>query len=85
MVKGNQNVFFAINSADFTIEESPFVLQFDNLSFDVCQPVDKVIPFVYETYGVLVKKWSLVQQGFHRAWALPFYLVQLQITIRRLI
>ncbi|NNK11926.1 MAG: proprotein convertase P, partial [Flavobacteriaceae bacterium] len=52
MVKGYQNVFFAINSADFTIVESPFVLQFDDLDFDVCQPADKVIPFVYKTYGV---------------------------------
>jgi subtilisin-like proprotein convertase family protein len=51
MVKGYRDIFFAINSADFVIEEAPFVLQFEDLTFDVCQPVDKVIPFVYETYG----------------------------------
>ena len=51
MVKGNQNIFFAVNGADFVIEEAPFVLQFDELSFNVCQPLDKVIPFIFETYG----------------------------------
>ncbi|NNJ88263.1 MAG: T9SS type A sorting domain-containing protein, partial [Eudoraea sp.] len=51
MVKGYQNIFFAVNSTDFVIEEVPFVLQFDDLAFDVCQPVDKVFPFVLETYG----------------------------------
>ncbi|NER09641.1 Por secretion system C-terminal sorting domain-containing protein [Muriicola jejuensis] len=51
MVKGLQNVFFALNSTNFTIEESPFVLQLEDLAFDVCQPADEVIPFVYQTYG----------------------------------
>ncbi len=51
MVKGRNNVFFAVNSENFTIEESPVVLQFTDLAFDVCQPTDEVIPFVYETYG----------------------------------
>ncbi|MGB5378348.1 reprolysin-like metallopeptidase [Muriicola sp.] len=51
MVKGYQHIFFAVNSTNFIIEEAPVVLQFDDLTFDVCQPVDKVIPFVYETYG----------------------------------
>ncbi len=51
MVKGYQDIFFAVNSADFVIEEAPFVLQFEDLSFNVCQPLDKVIPFLFETYG----------------------------------
>ncbi|WP_297764003.1 reprolysin-like metallopeptidase [uncultured Muriicola sp.] len=51
MVKGYQDIFFAVNSADFVIEEAPFVLQFEDLSFNVCQPLDKVIPFIFETYG----------------------------------
>ena len=51
MVKGYRDIFFAVNSADFIIEEAPFVLQFEDLSFNVCQPVDKVFPFVFETYG----------------------------------
>ncbi len=51
MVKGRNEAFFALNSTNFTIEESPVVLQFENLAFDVCQPTDEVIPFVFETYG----------------------------------
>ncbi|NNE02208.1 MAG: T9SS type A sorting domain-containing protein [Eudoraea sp.] len=51
MVKAYDNIFFAINSADFVIEESPIVLSFEDLAYEICQPLDKVIPFVYETYG----------------------------------
>ncbi len=51
MVKDYTGIFFAVSSADVIIEEAPFVLQFEDLSFNVCQPVDKVFPFVFETYG----------------------------------
>jgi subtilisin-like proprotein convertase family protein len=49
MVKASNNVFFAVNSADFTIEESEVVLQFDRLEYEVCQPDDLIVPFTYET------------------------------------
>ncbi len=51
MVKASQNIFFAINDSDFTIEEVPIVLRFETLSYDICQPLDRLIPFIYETYG----------------------------------
>src|SRR6056297_819441 len=51
MVKASDNVFFAVNSSDFTIEQSEVVLNFDNLVYEVCQPDDLIIPFVYETYS----------------------------------
>lgn len=51
MVKASDNIFFAVNSTNFTIEESEVVLNFDSLSYEVCQPDDLVIPFVYETYA----------------------------------
>lgn len=50
MVKASNNIFFAVNSTDFTIEPSQVVLNFENLDYEVCQPDDLVIPFVYETY-----------------------------------
>ncbi len=50
MVKASNNVFFAVNSADFTIEESEVVLQFDRLEYEVCQPDNLIVPFTYETY-----------------------------------
>lgn len=51
MVKASDNVFFAINASDFTIEQSEVVLSFQELSFTVCQPNDIVIPFTYQTFG----------------------------------
>ena len=51
MVKAYENIFFAVNATDFLIEESPIVLNFEDLEYEVCQPLDEVIPFVYETYG----------------------------------
>lgn len=51
MVKASDNIFFAMNASDFTIEESQVVLNFQELVYEVCQPDDIVIPFVYETYS----------------------------------
>ena len=51
MVKASDNIFFAVNSADFTIEEVPVVLDFETLDVGVCQPDDLVVPFVYNTAG----------------------------------
>lgn len=51
MVKASENVFFAINASDFTIGQSEVVLNFQELSFTVCQPNDIVIPFTYQTFG----------------------------------
>uniref|UniRef100_UPI003563D0CD reprolysin-like metallopeptidase n=1 Tax=Zeaxanthinibacter enoshimensis TaxID=392009 RepID=UPI003563D0CD len=51
MVKADNNIFFAINAADFSILESQFVLAFDALTFEVCQPADLQIPFDYYSFG----------------------------------
>ncbi|MEX0315912.1 MAG: reprolysin-like metallopeptidase, partial [Allomuricauda sp.] len=51
MVKASNNVFFAVNASDFTIQESEIVLSFQDLSHQVCQPSNSVIPFVYEAFG----------------------------------
>ena len=50
MVKANNNIFFAVNAADFTITETEIVMDFESLEYEVCQPSDLVIPFEYETY-----------------------------------
>ena len=36
MVKAHDNIFFAVNSSDFTITASEFILNFDALEFEVC-------------------------------------------------
>ncbi|MFK5972510.1 MAG: zinc-dependent metalloprotease family protein [Flavobacteriaceae bacterium] len=50
MVKASNNVFFAVNSSGFTIEESQVVLNFSELEYSICQPNDLLINFDYETY-----------------------------------
>ncbi|MCR9226752.1 MAG: M12 family metallo-peptidase [Flavobacteriaceae bacterium] len=50
MVKSSDNIFFAVNNTDFTIEQSEVVLSFESLEYEVCQPDDIIIPFTYETY-----------------------------------
>ncbi|TAI47219.1 reprolysin-like metallopeptidase [Flagellimonas allohymeniacidonis] len=51
MVKASDNVFFAVNSSNFTIQETDVVLNFQELSYEVCQPNDIIIPFTYQTFG----------------------------------
>lgn len=51
MVKGNGNIFFAVNQADFVIAESEIVLNTPQTIYEVCQPNTAIIPFVYETYS----------------------------------
>ncbi|TLP79295.1 reprolysin-like metallopeptidase [Maribacter sp. ACAM166] len=50
MVKADENIFFAVNAASFTITPSEIVLNFEEVEFDVCKPNDISIPFKYETY-----------------------------------
>lgn len=51
MVKASDNVFFALNTVDFTISSSAVVLNFDNLVFEVCTPDNLQIPFTFETFN----------------------------------
>ena len=51
MVKASNNIFFAINASDFTIQESELVLNFETLEHEVCLPNVLTVPFVYETYS----------------------------------
>jgi len=50
MVKAANNIFFAVNSTDFTITETEIVMDFESLDHEVCLPNGLVIPFEYETY-----------------------------------
>ncbi len=51
MVRASDNIFLAVNSANFTIQESQVVLNFQELNFETCQPNDVVVPFTFETYS----------------------------------
>ncbi|NNF18427.1 MAG: proprotein convertase P, partial [Flavobacteriaceae bacterium] len=63
MVKADDNIFFAINAADFNILESQFVLSFDSLAYEVCLPDDLQIPFDYFTFGGFNEEVSFSASG----------------------
>jgi len=50
MVKASNNIFLAVNSADFEITETEMVLNFSELEYNVCQPDSVNTSFDYETY-----------------------------------
>ena len=59
MVRASNNVFFSINGADLSIEETPAILNFDELNFGSCKPDDIIVPFIYETYGGFTETMDL--------------------------
>jgi len=50
MVRGAGNIFYAINSANITIQESEFVMNFASTTTDTCAPSDAVFNFTYNTF-----------------------------------
>ncbi|TYP99497.1 putative secreted protein (Por secretion system target) [Tenacibaculum adriaticum] len=50
MVEGNDNIFYAVNSSNFSTQESEFALTIDNPTLDVCKPNDAVYQFTYKTF-----------------------------------
>ncbi|WP_027077217.1 zinc-dependent metalloprotease [Maribacter antarcticus] len=50
MVKASENIFFAVNAANFNIMPSEVVLSFAELDYEICKPGDLVVDFTYETY-----------------------------------
>jgi subtilisin-like proprotein convertase family protein len=50
IVEGNNNLFFAVNSSDFSIQSSEFVLSVADANVDICKPDDAVYNFTYNTF-----------------------------------
>jgi hypothetical protein len=50
IVEGKDNIFFAMNAANFTIKESEFALAVSNPELDVCAPDEAVYNFTYNTF-----------------------------------
>ena len=63
MVRGNGNIFFAVNEANFAIAESDIVLNTQQTVYTVCQPDSTTIPFVYETYSGFSEEVSFEVSG----------------------
>ncbi|WP_282041815.1 reprolysin-like metallopeptidase [Winogradskyella flava] len=49
-VEGNNNIFYAINSTNFSIQESEFVLNVSDNSVDICSPDNAEFIFTYNTF-----------------------------------
>lgn len=50
MVRASNNIFFAVNQADFQIQKSDFVMSFPDNSKDVCNANSITYNFTYNTY-----------------------------------
>ncbi|MGE0561419.1 MAG: reprolysin-like metallopeptidase [Flavobacteriales bacterium] len=50
MVRGSGNIFYAINSKNFAIQDAEFVMNFSNTSSANCPTVDAVYDFTYNTF-----------------------------------
>jgi hypothetical protein len=50
IVEGKDNVFYAMNSSNFSIQESEFAMAVSNPEVDVCSPDDAVYNFTYNTF-----------------------------------
>ncbi|TXB64724.1 T9SS type A sorting domain-containing protein [Vicingus serpentipes] len=50
MVRGSGNIFYALNSNNFTIEDSEFVMNFSNTNASPCPTQDAVYNFTYNTF-----------------------------------
>jgi subtilisin-like proprotein convertase family protein len=50
IVEGNNNIFYAVNSSNFNIQESEFVITMDDAELDICQPDDAIYNFTYNTF-----------------------------------
>ncbi len=63
MVKASNNIFFAVNAADFTVTEQAFVLQSETLDITSCQPADAQLGFLYRSFGGYAETVNLEVSG----------------------
>ena len=51
MIKASNNVFLAVNAANFTITQEDFILQSNRLSAEACQPDNTAFALNYQRFG----------------------------------
>ncbi|MGJ8548203.1 zinc-dependent metalloprotease [Winogradskyella wichelsiae] len=62
-VEANDNIFYAINSRNFSIQEAEFVLNYEENSVEVCSPDDAVFNFTYNTISGFSATTTFSAQG----------------------
>ena len=50
IVEGNNNIFYAVNASNFSIQESEFIIIVDTTELDICEPNSPVYNFTYNTF-----------------------------------
>jgi len=51
MIEANNNIFYAVNSADFTVQNTEFAIFVSNPAIEVCLPTDEIVyNFTYNTF-----------------------------------
>ncbi len=49
-ILADNSIYYAVNSEPFKIEQRPFALIFDKLTYEYCNPENEIIPFEIEVY-----------------------------------
>ncbi|QNK76673.1 proprotein convertase P-domain-containing protein [Winogradskyella sp. PAMC22761] len=62
-VEANDNIFYAINSTNFSIQEAEFVLNYEENRVAVCSPDDAVLNFTYNTISGFSATTTFSAQG----------------------
>jgi len=62
-VEANDNIFYAINSANFSIQEAEFVLNYEENKVAICSPDDAVFNFTYNTISGFSATTTFSAQG----------------------
>jgi subtilisin-like proprotein convertase family protein len=84
VVRAADNIFFALNSTDFEIAERPFLLYFDALQAQACQPSDAVFDFTYQTFGGFEEPVALGVTGLPEGLQATFSVDTVQVDDTRL-
>ncbi|SFR34317.1 Por secretion system C-terminal sorting domain-containing protein [Robiginitalea myxolifaciens] len=63
MLKAKNNIFLAVNAANFTITQQDFVLQANRLTAEVCQPDNGAFAINYQRFGSFTEVVSLSMSG----------------------
>ncbi|WP_298540440.1 reprolysin-like metallopeptidase [uncultured Aquimarina sp.] len=64
MIEANDNIFYAVNSSNFTVDSASFDIEVNNLTQDVCLPDNGIVyNFSYETFSGFNSTTSFTVNG----------------------
>ena len=66
------NIFYAVNSANLSIQSSEFIMTFESYSNDICAPTNAIFNFTYNTFLNFSKETSFSASGFPEGATVTF-------------